>query len=60
VLVAAFRRVFLRWFLAGVDRAAAIACLPAALDRRRLDPHLGPAELERMASVVGRATRPRR
>jgi aminoglycoside phosphotransferase (APT) family kinase protein len=60
VVVAAFRRVFLRWFLAGVDRAAAAACLPAVLAHRRLDAHLAASELERMANVVDRATRPGR
>ena len=57
LLVGTFRQAFVRWFLAAVDRDAAVACLPAALARRRLDPHLSPAELDRMARIVERAGR---
>ncbi|MGZ4784141.1 MAG: phosphotransferase [Acidimicrobiales bacterium] len=52
--VAAFRRAFLRLFLARVDRGAAAAALPAVLARRQLDPNLSPNELELMAQVVER------
>jgi aminoglycoside phosphotransferase (APT) family kinase protein len=58
-LVVSLRRAFLRWFLAGVDRDAGVACLPAALAVRRADAHLSPAELERMARLTERASRAR-
>jgi aminoglycoside phosphotransferase (APT) family kinase protein len=50
--VASFRRVFLRMFLARVDRDAAVAALPAVLARRRLDPNMSATELAAMAEIV--------
>lgn len=57
IAVAAFRRVFLRMFLARVDRDAAVAALPAVLARRQQDPNMSTNELAAMAEIVER-TRP--
>jgi len=55
--LATFRRVFLRMFLARIDRDAAVDALPAVLARRRHDPNLSAGELAAMAEIVER-TRP--
>ena len=54
VALAAFRRVFLRMFLARVDRSAAAAALPAVLARRQQDQNLSADELAAMAEIVER------
>jgi aminoglycoside phosphotransferase (APT) family kinase protein len=52
--VAAFRRAYVRFFLAQVDRAEAAAALPAVLEHRRHDQNMSPSELEAMARIVER------
>jgi aminoglycoside phosphotransferase (APT) family kinase protein len=56
-LTATFRPVLVHAFLAATDRTAASAWLGPALEQRRLDPHLSPAELDAMARIVQRADR---
>jgi aminoglycoside phosphotransferase (APT) family kinase protein len=48
VIVPIGRRVMLRAFLSRVDRDAARRAIPAAVDHRRTDRNLTPAELARM------------
>jgi aminoglycoside phosphotransferase (APT) family kinase protein len=54
VPVAALRRLFVRAFLAATDRESAAGCLPAALEHRRRDANLTPAELAAMDRLVSR------
>lgn len=48
IIVPIGRRVMLRAFLSRVDKAAARRAIPAAVDHRRTDRNLTPAELTRM------------
>ncbi|MCU0261567.1 MAG: phosphotransferase [Ilumatobacteraceae bacterium] len=50
------RRVMLRAFLHGVDADAARRAVPAAVERRRADPHLSSDEKARMDRFVARVT----
>ena len=52
--VAAFRRLFLRAFLAKTDRSAAAGQLAAVRDLRRGDVRLVPSEIEAMSRIVER------
>ncbi len=51
-VTAAGRQLYLRCFLAEVDRPAAQRHLRATLDLRRGDPNMSPAELDTMARII--------
>ena len=55
-VVAAGRRLFVRWFVAAIDRDPTLASLPAALEFRLHDPNQSDAERATMRSLVGRVT----
>lgn len=51
------RKVFLRSFLASLDREAARRAIPAAVAHRLTDPHMSEAERRRMRKLAQRASR---
>jgi aminoglycoside phosphotransferase (APT) family kinase protein len=57
VVIAAFRRVFLRRFLAAVDRSAAAAALPAVAAYREQDRNIRPTELAGLRALVDEVRR---